>query len=74
MLGVRRIGEQDENTLLLFDSGQVEQIGIRMDDESAVRIGQKTSLALTTASDCGSSNSARRRRLSLNNFGLIGKW
>ena len=41
MLGVRGIGEQDENAFLLLDPGQVEQIGIRMDDEGAIRIGRK---------------------------------
>ena len=37
MLGVRSIGEQDENAFFLFNPGQVEQVGIRMDDERAVR-------------------------------------
>ena len=39
MLGVRGIGEQDENAFFLLDAGQVEQVGIGMNDEGAIRIG-----------------------------------
>ena len=41
MLRIGGIGKQDENAFFLLDSRKVKQVGIRMDDECAVRIGRE---------------------------------
>jgi hypothetical protein len=68
------VGEDEEDGFLLFDAGQVEEVGIGDGSEGAVGVGGGDVVGIDDRDGAGGRRRISRRRLAMNNCGSMGAW